>query len=192
MTSASTTSREFFEGIYRRDEDPWRFASKPQELKRYEAIVKALSGRRYRRAFEPGCSIGVLTLALGGLCERVEAIDLSPTAVERARERTGGVSGVEVRVGSLTDGLPPGEFDLVVLSEIGYYFTPQVWQELTAALIQPLQAGATVIACHWLGHSVDHLMHGDDVHEILRSRGELRLQQQQRHETYRLDIWERV
>lgn len=192
MITASTTSADFFEAMYRRDDDPWRFASKPEELLRYAAIISALAGRRYRRAFEPGCSVGVLTEALAGICDAVEAQDLSATAVERARAQTARVSGVNVAVGSLADGLPPGSFDLLVLSEIGYYFTPREWGALLERLIAPLPPGATVLASHWLGRSVDHVMHGDEVHEILRSRADLRLTKQERHETFRLDRWERV
>jgi protein-L-isoaspartate O-methyltransferase len=192
MMATSTTSAEFFEAMYRRDDDPWRFASKPGELLRYAAIISALAGRRYRRAFEPGCSVGVLTEALAGLCDEVVARDLSETAVERARQRTSGMPGVSVEVGSLAEGLPPGSFDLLVLSEIGYYFTPQDWNSLLDRLIAPLAPGTTVLASHWLGESADHLMHGDEVHAILRSRGDVRLMKQERHETFRLDRWERA
>jgi SAM-dependent methyltransferase len=192
MIATSTTSAEFFEAMYRRDDDPWRFASKPEELLRYAAIISALADRRYKRAFEPGCSVGVLTEALAGICDAVEARDLSETAVERARQRTAGLPGVSVEVGSLADGLPPGSFDLLVLSEIGYYFTPRAWSALLDQLIAPLAPGTTVLASHWLGQSADHVMHGDEVHEILRSRADLRLTQQERHETFRLDRWERA
>jgi hypothetical protein len=99
---------------------------------------------------------------------------------------------VSIQVGSLTEGLPPGSFDLLVLSEIGYYFTPRDWNALLDRLIAPLEPGTTVLASHWLGESDDHLMHGDDVHAILRSRRDLRLTQQERHETFRLDRWERA
>jgi hypothetical protein len=136
--------------------------------------------------------VGVLTEALAGLCDALVARDLSATAVARARERTAGMTGVCVAVGSLADGLPPGSFDLIVLSEIGYYFTPAEWAALLERLITPLQPGTTVLASHWLGHSADHRMHGDEVHAILRSRADLRLTQQERHGTFRLDRWERA
>jgi protein-L-isoaspartate O-methyltransferase len=192
MNASFTTSAAFFEAMYQRNADPWNFASKPEELLRYAAIISTLAGRRYRRAFEPGCSVGVLTDALAGICDEVVARDLSETAVERARHRTAGMPGVSIQVGSLTEGLPPGSFDLLVLSEIGYYFTPRDWNALLDRLIAPLEPGTTVLASHWLGESDDHLMHGDDVHAILRSRRDLRLTQQERHETFRLDRWERA
>ena len=42
--------------------------------------------RRYRRAFEPGCSIGALTRHLALICDQVEAMDIAPSAVFIARE----------------------------------------------------------------------------------------------------------
>ena len=83
----STTSRAFFEEKYKGSEDPWRFASSSYELGRYDAIINALSFRRYRRAFEPACSIGVLTEQLAIICDRVDATDISSTAVEQAIHR---------------------------------------------------------------------------------------------------------
>jgi 16S rRNA A1518/A1519 N6-dimethyltransferase RsmA/KsgA/DIM1 with predicted DNA glycosylase/AP lyase activity len=57
------------------------------ELGRYETTIRALGGRRFARAFEPGCPIGVLTERLAKICDHVEAMDISPTAVRQAQER---------------------------------------------------------------------------------------------------------
>ena len=65
--SLSPTSAEFFETMYAEREDPWEFASSQYERDRYAAIVRALGNRRYRRAFEPGCSIGILTPQLASV-----------------------------------------------------------------------------------------------------------------------------
>ena len=50
-----------FDEMYRRDPDPWSFASSAYELGRYDRIVAMVGGRDHRRCFEPACSIGVLT-----------------------------------------------------------------------------------------------------------------------------------
>ena len=83
LMTTNTTSQEFFEAKYRENNDPWAFASNAYEQKRYSEILRALDHRRYRRGFEPGCSIGVLTARLASICEHVDAIDISPTAVRR-------------------------------------------------------------------------------------------------------------
>ena len=89
-----TTSAGFFEEKYQRSADPWDFASSEYEQHRYQAIYDAVCHRRYRHAFEPGCSVGVLTEKLAPLCDRIDATDLSPTAVARTRDRTKHLSQV--------------------------------------------------------------------------------------------------
>jgi SAM-dependent methyltransferase len=186
------TSRDFFEAMYRRAADPWDFASSEYELGRYRAILAALDGRRYARAFEPGCSVGVLTQGLAGLCDRVDAMDLSPSAVEQAKRRCRDLKNVHLTSGSLEDATPEGEFDLLVLSEIGYYFDEAKLQEIAKRLIRRLQRGGRLLAAHWLGESADHVLSGDQVHEVLGRIAGLSRVQAERHAGFRLEVWERV
>jgi SAM-dependent methyltransferase len=115
-----TTSQAFFDAIYERSSDPWSFATDPTERARYSDIVSLLGNIQFRSGFEPGCSIGELTVMLAPRCERLLAIDISPRAVALARQRCRGIANVEVRHGRLPDDLPKPDVDLVVLSEIGY------------------------------------------------------------------------
>lgn len=192
--SPDTTSQTFFEQKYRQSKDPWKFAESRYELGRYGAIVCALSKRRYHRAFEPGCSIGVLTARLASLCEHVLATDISPTAVALARERCSTLLNVDIRCEplderSLDQFIRRKEIDLLVLSEIGYYFHPARWRILAKHLAESVVPGGTVVAAHWLGESQDHLQHGDSVHEILRSIASIALEYSERCAEFRLDLW---
>jgi cyclopropane fatty-acyl-phospholipid synthase-like methyltransferase len=181
------SSATFFEAKYQKKADPWNFSSNAYELRRYDAIISAIAHRRYARAFEPGCSIGVLTERLAAYCDEVYAIDFSPSASAQAQARCARLPQVEVRCAALPEGTPAKDFDLLVLSEIGYYFTSQDWQRVSAALINSVPQGATVLAAHWLGYSQDHRISGDEVHEILRSHGKLRIEHTERHPNMRLD-----
>ena len=185
------SSAAFFEQKYQRQDDPWDFTGSEYEQSRYNAIVAALAGRRYRSAFEPGCSVGALTEKLITLCDHVEAIDFAASAVATARRR---LSQPEITFGvmSLPERLPLLGFDLVVLSEIGYYFTPEQWTEITNSIVATAEVGTTILASHWLGVSPDHRMSGDDVHKVLRSNRKLHLQHEERHPGFRLDLWERM
>ena len=189
MTSEDKSSPEFFDAKYRADRDPWNFAASPYELQRYDAIIGALAHRRYRRALEPGCSIGVLTRRLASICNAVEASDFSPTAAARAREYCTGLAHVDVSCRSLTEVSASQEVDLLVLSEVGYYFDPTGWRAQSDRLIAQLPSGATVLGCHWLGDSADHYISGDEVHTILQSSPFLHLQHSERHPSFRLDRW---
>lgn len=185
------TSQAFFEEKYRRDTDPWKFASSEYESSRYDTILSALSHRRYQHAFEPGCSVGVLTLRLASLCESIEALDISPTAVERARQRCLAFPAVDIRCAALPYEIPAGSFDLVVLSEIGYYFAELELNLLMEDVFRRMQVGGILLASHWLGRSSDHKLSGNRVHEIIGAVGGLRLEHSELHPNFRLDRWVR-
>jgi SAM-dependent methyltransferase len=188
MTTSSSfaSTPAFFEAKYSRDQDPWGFSSDAGELQRYDAILQALAHRRYARAFEPGCSIGVLTERLAGFCDAVEAIDFSPTAVADARQRCGALPQVRIRCAALPEGRPEGEFDLLVVSEIGYYFRESEWRAIFGELSGAVRAGGTILAAHWLGSSEDHILSGDQVHAVAEAQPGLRLELAERHSTFRL------
>lgn len=192
MTPADTTSRAFFEEKYRNASDPWQFATSDYELNRYAAVLRALEMRRFRRAFEPGCSIGILTKSLASFCAHVEATDISDTAVGLARDRCRSVPNVLVSQGALPDALPEGFFDLIVLVEIGYYFPPTVLKRLIYSLTARLEHGGILLAEHWLGDSPDHRLHGDQVHELIRRADGLVHEVSQRHESFRIDRWSKT
>jgi trans-aconitate methyltransferase len=188
----STTSPEFFEQKYRELPDPWDFARSDYERSRYEAIIAALGTRRYERAFEPGCSVGELTWRLAELCGHLDAMDISSIAVERARFRCNKSPNVTFHVGDLLHQIPGGDFDLVVLSEIGYYFEKSALRELGNMVIKRIRPGGTLFAAHWLGSSTDHLLSGDSVHKSLGDLNGLRLEHRERHPGFRLDKWMRI
>lgn len=184
-----TTSQQYFDAKYLANPDPWNFAGSPGENARYDALFHLLEDRRYVRAFEPGCSVGVFTDRLAKLCERVDALDISPTAAEEARRRCAHLPQVHIASGSLPEAIPDGTFDLILLSEVGYYFTKSQLSNLIAELVTRLSPGGLLVGGHWLGHSPDHLLSGDIVHRIIGATPGLTLERSERHETFRLDRW---
>lgn len=73
---------DYFAKMYAAQSDPWDFESRWYEQRKYALSVAMLPKPRYRRAFEPGCSIGVLTEKLSERCDSVLATDIVPTALE--------------------------------------------------------------------------------------------------------------
>ncbi len=187
--SLSPTSAEFFETMYAEREDPWEFASSQYERDRYAAIVRALGNRRYRRAFEPGCSIGILTAQLAMFCDHVEAVDISPTAASRACLRCENLTNVQILCRGLPEMIPNEEIDLVVFSEIGYYFSETQLSSLAMELVKRMTPEGTFLAVHWLGSSQDHVLDGDRVHSILQTIPNLSLVESERYPGFRLDRW---
>jgi SAM-dependent methyltransferase len=187
-----TVSKEFFEEKYRASSDPWNFASSSYELNRYAEIMRMLGSRIFQSGFEPGCSIGVLTERLAARCRHLYAMDTSPTAVAIARARCAGCPNTIIVEGALSGDLPRDTFDLIVFSEIGYYFERGVLPGLRDLLIERLAKQGTLVAVHWLGVSADHLLSGDEVHAVLRSSDSLRMIASRRYDGFLLESWERA
>ena len=182
---------EDFEERYRRHADPWGFATSPYELEKYARTVAALEGARHGRALELGCAIGVLTERLAPSCASLTAIDASPTAVGRARSRTSGLPHVDVRVATLPEDLPSGRWDLVVASEVLYYFDDEVLDDLLHRLEAALDPGGTLLAVHFTEDAPDHRQSGDAVHGRLLRREALHHAGGERRPRYRLDRFTR-
>jgi len=169
VTATDPCAPEAFEARYRADGDPWDFAGSSYEQGRYQRVLDALGRDHYRSGYEPACSVGELTVQLASRCDRLRAVDVSATAVARAARRCQHLPGVEVAVASVTDD-SPGLHDLVVFSELGYYFDPPMLDEVIDRLAAAVEPDGDLVACHWLGHSVDHRLHGSFVHEQLHRR----------------------
>ncbi len=162
---------EAFDALYRHAGDPWSFATSEYELSRYRSVIEHLSHERYDRCFEPGCSIGVLTSMLAERATNVVACDASPTALAAATTRTSGQPGVDLHLGAIPEWWPEGSFDLIVLSEIGYYWDRDGLDDVLGRVTSSADvSGCELIAVHWTGHSDDHLLTGDEVHEALARR----------------------
>jgi len=160
---------EYFDDIHERHDDPWGFQSRWYEARKRALTLAILPDERYATALEVGCSIGVLSEALVSRVDRLLAVDVSAVAVERARERLGGAAWVE-QADVLTE-FPGGTFELVVLSEVGYYFGEAGLERVLDGVEAALATNGTLVTCHWRHPVTDYPMSGDAVHEAIRRRG---------------------
>jgi hypothetical protein len=119
-------------------------------------------------------------------------MDISPTAVGIALQRCGRYPNVTIVEGALPNDLPGNTFDLIIFSEIGYYFERDVLAGVRDLLIKRLTKFGVLIGVHWLGVSADHLLTGDEVHDVLRSGDSLRMTESRRYDGFLLESWERV
>jgi SAM-dependent methyltransferase len=182
-------SPQAFEVRYSGGKDPWSFAENAYELGRYRTILDSLARRAYETVYEPGCAVGVLTQRLASIAGRVIATDFAPSAVEQALQRCAGQPNVEITCADVVTFVPAGVPDLIVFSEIGYYFSLADLSRLASRLARCLACGGEFVAVHWLGDSEDHMLHGDQVHEVLRESLQLIPRRSDRHPGFRLDSW---
>ncbi len=184
----SRTPRSYFERLYGQEQDPWGLDSRWYERRKYALTMAVLPDARYRRAFEVGCSIGVLTEQLASRCDSVIAADLMPGPVEAARRRTAGLPGVTVECRCLPEEWPDGPFDLLVLSEVAYYFDADELRRLLDVATRSLDDAATVVAVHWRGET-DYPVTGDETHAILSATLGLHGAASYREDAFALDVW---
>lgn len=152
----ATVPVSHFEGLYAADTDPWGFEDRWYEERKRAVTLSALPQRRFGTAYEPGCSIGVLTEALADRCGTVLASDASALALGRAQERLADRPHVRLERRVLPQEWPDGTFDLVVLSEILYYFAADDLSTVTRRAVAAVAAGGTLLAVHWRHPSSGH------------------------------------
>ncbi len=109
----------WFEQKHQREREPWDYSQRASELERYDFLFETASSlvkHRTDRIGDVGCASGLLATRLMEVSENVAAIDLSPTAVSKARDRAG--SRLEVASASAT-ALPfaTGSMQLLVVAD---------------------------------------------------------------------------
>ncbi|GAA3619424.1 SAM-dependent methyltransferase [Kineosporia mesophila] len=177
-----------FEKRYQEDIDPWGYRDSWYEQRKYAITLACLPRERYRLAWEPACSIGVLTRGLATRADRVVASDASPTAIAAAR--SGDVPpNAEWNVHQLPAEPPPPSADLVVLSEILYYLPLPDRERTLSQAWTALDPGGDLIVVHWRHASDDTHLSGEDTHVWLRSQPGWRHLISHRDEEFVLDVF---
>lgn len=141
----------YFERLYQRDPDPWKFATSDYEREKYASTLAALPERRFSRCFEVGCSIGVLTRQLAGRCGALLGVDVSETALVQARARCADLAGVTIEAMAVPDAWPEERFDLIVFSEVLYYLGLPGIETAARRTLESLQSGGAVVLVNWRG-----------------------------------------
>jgi Nodulation protein S (NodS) len=178
-----------FEQLYGRSEDPWGYRSRWYEWRKRALTLAALPSRRFSNAYEPACANGELSALLAERCERLLCSDGVALAVDVARLRLASAAHVEVIQAWLPRQWPPGRFDLVVLSEFGYYLSESDLDDLGDHARASLTAEGIVLACHWRRPIEGCSLSGDDVHRRLAARLQLPSVSAWIDADFRIDIW---
>ena len=154
-----------FDAMYSRDPDPWRVESSWYERRKLAALLAALPAERYDSAWEPGCGIGVATVALAERAKHLVASDASPIAVRRTQARAARQPHVDVVVSRLPEVPIDGPVDLVVAAEFLYYLDdlPGALEALWSAT----REGTHVVVQHWAHAPHDAHISGPEVHRLV-------------------------
>jgi SAM-dependent methyltransferase len=177
----------YFDRLYEADADPWQFRTRDYEERKRQLTLACLPERHYESCFEPGAAIGVLSAQLARRCDQVLAMDISPVALRLAAADL--PENVLLRQGAVPRDWPHEPFDLVVLSEVGYYLDKTDCAELAGLAVHNAQ---DLVAVHWR-HPVDEYpLSGDEVHELLTEAAlgaGMHQLVDHREDDLKLDVW---
>ncbi len=161
-TRALHGARAAFEAAYTRSPDPWASAAPRYRYQRrkYEQIMALLPQRRFGRALDLGCGLGLLSQHLAARCDSVLGIDVAAAAVGHARARAHAIPNLAFAQGDLLD-LPPsldGRFDLVVVADTLYYLSPlhdDLLKALSARIADLLMPGGVCLLANHFFFAAD-------------------------------------
>lgn len=165
-TAVSHGSDRAFDAMFDGTDDPWKFESSWYEQRKRAVTLSCLPTARLGRVLEVGCSTGVLTSELASRAASVVATDVSAEAVSRARGRLAHLPGVLVHHLRAPQQWPEGEFDVVVLSEIGYFWQPDELDQALARAVACLGPKGLLVLCHWRHPVQGWPLDGDTVHAV--------------------------
>ena len=188
MKRTTSIDPAYFEKLYADHGDPWSFETSEYEAAKYDHTLAALPRPRYPRALEVGCANGVLTRRLAGRCDDLLAVDVSDTALAAARVRCADLGNIRFEKRQLPGDAPAGPFDLVMLSEVVYYWDRDDVARASAWLRGAVASGGDVLLVHWTGET-DYPLSGDDAVAALADAVRFTEVAAERREQYRLDLW---
>ena len=195
MISGSVRDPTYFERIYTESADPYGFERNDFERLKFDRVLELCGDGPFERVLEIGCSVGSFTARLAPRCRELVAVDISHAAVARAAERVAAYPGVRCEVRNVPADLPSEPFDLIVASDVLYYWTRADVESAARRFAELMVPGGALVAAHYIP-PWGVLLTGDEVHDILRDTVPLQHVHAEQIEfgagrPYRLDRYER-
>ncbi|MEE4205330.1 MAG: SAM-dependent methyltransferase [Erythrobacter sp.] len=187
MNAAQTDRQRTFDGLYRRDPDPWDCATSDYERSKRAATLAALGEREYDRALEVGCGAGVLTRAIAPRCRELTALDVSDVALTEARARCADRCGLTFERCEVPREWPHGRYDLVMLSEVLYFLGREEIEEVSRLAHEALEADGTCVLVNWTGEN-DLPVGGRQAAELFQRAAGWETRRCREAELYRIDV----
>ncbi len=165
---AAADAEGLFDAVHARNEDPWEYTTSWYEHRKRALTLAALPEQSYTAGLEIGCSIGTLSVELAERCGTFLAVDASSAALAQAARRLAHLPAAQTRHLTVPQEWPEGAFDLIVVSEVGYYLSPGELAALFERIGTALLPGGTLALCHWRHPIEGWELDGDTVHAAAR------------------------
>lgn len=160
----SADPQRHFDALFAASDDPWQFRQRWYEARKRAMTLACLPRRRYESGYEPGCANGELAAALAERCDRLLISDGAAGAVALAQQRLAGSAHVRAVQAWVPDDWPDDGFDLIAISEVGYYLSAAALGRLASKARASLQPGGDIVLCHWRRPIEGCALDGDSVH----------------------------
>ncbi len=190
MAERKSERRTTFDRLFADGTDPWDLEHSAYERDKRSQTLAALADARYRHGLEIGCATGLLTAMLAPRCEMLLAIDVSETALERARDRLGGLPQVRFERREIPGDWPPGEFDLIIFSEVLYFLSAGEIAATARRAHSTLAGGSTCLLVNWTGEN-DLPVGGAQAARLFADAASWSVHDETCHENYRIDLLRR-
>ncbi|MGF4043555.1 PIG-L family deacetylase [Paenarthrobacter nitroguajacolicus] len=169
-SNSAADAERIFDEVHAKEDDPWSYTTSWYERRKRALTLAALPEESYESGLEIGCSIGTLSEELAKRCGQFLAVDASSAALAQATERLSQFPSAEARHLTMPGEWPEGTFDLVVLSETGYYLSPDELTELLANIEASTRPGGTLLLCHWRHPISGWELDAEAVHAMARNQ----------------------
>jgi 2-polyprenyl-3-methyl-5-hydroxy-6-metoxy-1,4-benzoquinol methylase len=174
-----------YDSIFEETQDPWESTTSPSEAERFAvtfSVLDAAGVNRFDSAVELGCAEGIFTERIAPRCDHIDALDFSEVALERARKRLIGHSGITFRRWDMRHDPLVGSYDLVIaMGVLTSLYRPADVRRMAASVVKAIKPGgyllysdhrqALMFETAWWGGLV--LRGGEQIRRLLSKTPEL-------------------
>jgi len=125
--------KKYFDELFK-NEDPYKALTREYESVKFGWVVDCVRDKLHKEALELGCAEGVMTAMLSPYCGKITGVDISGTAIKRAKENRG-YGNVEFIEANVVEFEPAKVFNLIVAVDMAYYLGQEhSWEHMEAEL----------------------------------------------------------
>lgn len=168
------------------NDDPWLFDESEYERRRIGLLLACLGRQRYGSVLEIGCASGQLACRLADVADAVVGVDASAAALRVARANRNDVRWVR---GVVPRDVPDGEFDVVVLSEVGYFLDGVDLLATLRAMRRRVRRGGELVVANWRGPTEDVPLNGPTVQQQAVAMLDLPVRAHYEDADLVIDVW---
>lgn len=132
ITNCRVVIRKYFDIKYR-TKDP--YGVQTQRLgDRYCDMLALIGNMKFGRGLDVGCGEGVFSKMLLNVCEQVDGIDISRSAIERASSKYRTYPSLRFSVTDIVKADFDSKYDLIVCAEVLYYLNRRQLKKLVSRI----------------------------------------------------------